>query len=146
MKKESRILFVICVISALIIISAGCTGAKPLAGGTYISDDNATHQQWMNQHKENLEKYVSNPENPLEWTLKGMACVASGGDYEGALEYYDTAIGLDPEFAHAYYEKGFSLLNLERYDEAEECLQKATELNPDYEPLADSLRNQYTGN
>lgn len=56
--------------------------------------------------------YNNNPENPLEWTLNGMACVASGGNYEESLEYYDIAIGPDPEFAFAYYEKGFSLFNL----------------------------------
>lgn len=72
-----------------------------------------------------------------------MGCVASRGNYEEPLEYYDIAIGLDPEFAFAYYEKGFSLMNLKRYDEAEECLQKAIEINPDYEPLVEGLRDHY---
>ena len=119
-------------------MAAGCTGVMaPAGGGTRISDDNLTHQQWMAQYNENPDKYQYDPENPLEWTLKGMACAASGGNDEEALEYYDTAIGLDPEFGPAYYEKGLSLMNLKRYDEAEECYQKAVELNPDFETLVE---------
>ncbi|WP_421908816.1 tetratricopeptide repeat protein [Methanolacinia petrolearia] len=128
----------VCLVASVVVMSAGCTGAMlPTGGGTRIPDDNLTHQQWYSQHEENPDKYLYNPENPFEWTLKGMACAASGGNHEGALEYYDTAIGLDPEFGFVYYEKGFSLLNLKRYDEAKECFQKAVELNPDFKPLVE---------
>ena len=128
----------VCLAFAVVVMSAGCTGVMlPAGGGTRIWEDNLTHLQWIAQYKENPDKYLYNPENPLEWTLKGMACAASGGNHEGALEHYDTAIGLDPEFGFAYYEKGFSLLNLKRYDEAKECFQKAIELNPDFKPVVE---------
>lgn len=138
MQKRWIYSFIISFVVALIVFSTGCTDSTISLGGTRIHDENVTHQQWFSQHKENPEKYKYNPENPFEWTLKGMTYVAeSGGDHEGALEYYDIAIELDPEFANAYYAKGFSLLNLKRYGEAEECFQKAIELNPEFKPLVD---------
>ncbi|WP_048150141.1 tetratricopeptide repeat protein [Methanolacinia paynteri] len=134
----------VCLAFAVVVMSAGCTGVMaPVGGGTRISDNNLTHQQWYSQHDENPDKYMHNPENPFEWTLKGMASVAWGGNHEGALEYYDTAIGLDLEFGFVYYEKGFSLLNLKRYDEAKECFQKAIELNPDFKPLVEKDLRTY---
>ena len=127
-----------------IILSAGCTDDIYLPGSTpYITDDNITHQKWMAEFQENPEKYETNPENPLEWTVKGMASVAAGGRNEEALEYYDIAIGLDSEFALAYYGKAVALFNLQRYDEAEWCLEKAVEINPQYEPIAKRVRSSF---
>ncbi|KAF1074381.1 tetratricopeptide repeat protein [Methanogenium sp. MK-MG] len=132
------------VIIAVIILSAGCIDDIYLPGSTpYITDDNVTHQKWMSEYLEDPEKFQTNPENPLEWTLKGMCSVAAGGRHEKALEYYDIAIELDSEFAFAYYEKAFSLFILKRTDEAQECLEKAVEINPQYKPLAKKLRSDF---
>ncbi|WAI01003.1 tetratricopeptide repeat protein [Methanogenium organophilum] len=137
-------LFTIGVILAAIALSAGCTDYMPSpVGGYMITDNNVTHQKWMSEYLEDPEKFKTNPENPLEWTLKGMSSVAAGGRHEEALEYYDIAIGLDPEYAFPYYEKAFSLLILQRYDEGEECLEKAVEINPQYEPLAKRIRSDF---
>lgn len=143
--NEKKFLLFIFIISIPIILSTGCIdNMPPMSEGTPVPDDNATHQEWMRQYKENPEKYLYNPENPLEWTLKGLACAASGGEHEKALEYFDTAIELDPEFAEPYYAKGVSLLNMERYDEAEEYFQKAIALNPYYKPLTEDFMHYFT--
>ena len=128
---------------AVTILSAGCTDYMPaLAGGHIITDNNVTHQKWQSEYLEDPEKFKTNPENPLEWTIKGMCIVTTHG-HEEALEYYDIAIELDSEYAFPYYEKAFSLFVLQRTDEAEECLERAVEINPQYKPLAKRIRSDF---
>ena len=142
--KAIRYLLVTGVILTLIILSAGCTDYMPALGGGYmITDNNVTHQKWQSEYLEDTEKFKTNPENPLEWTLKGMCSVAAGGRNEEALEYYDIAIGLDSEYADAYIGKAVALFNLQRFDEAEECLEKAIEINPQFEPFAKRIRSGF---
>ena len=137
-------LFIISVILATVILSAGCTDYTPaLASGHIITDNNVTHQKWQSEYLEEPEKFKTNPENPLEWTLKGMSSVAAGGRNEEALEYYDVAIGIDSEFADAYIGKAVALFNLQRYDEGEECLEKAVQINPQYEPFGKKIRSGF---
>lgn len=50
------------------------------------------------------------------------------GDYEKAIENYDKAIELNPNYETAWYGKGWTLEKLGRKDEAEHCFQKAKEL------------------
>ncbi|EHQ35191.1 tetratricopeptide repeat protein [Methanoplanus limicola] len=137
------------IIPALIFLAAflivpGCTenpGIFP--GGTHIEVDNETYLQWIEEYKENPEKYLTNPENPLEWTLKGMQSSATPFGDEEAIEYYDRAIEIDPEFPMAYCVKAESLGNLKRFNESAECLEIAVGLDSRYEPLADKLRRTY---
>jgi len=134
---------IIGIFMAVIILSAGCTDDMPSpVGGYMITDNNVTHQKWMSEFQENPEKFKTNPENSLEWTIKGM-CIATTHGHEEALEYYDVAIELDPEYAFPYYEKAFSLFVLQRTDEAEECLDMAVEINPQYKPLAKRIRSDF---
>lgn len=141
--KAIRYFLVMGVIVTLIILSAGCMDYIPaLVNNHIITDNNVTHQKWQSEYLEDREKFKKNPENPLEWTLKGMDIAATHG-HEEALEYYDIAIGLDSEYAFPYYEKAFSLFILQRTDEAEECLDKAVEINPQYEPLAKRIRSDF---
>ena len=72
--KAIRYLLVTGVILTLIILSAGCTDYMPALGGGYmITDNNVTHQKWQSEYLEDTEKFKTNPENPLEWTLKECA-------------------------------------------------------------------------
>ncbi|GAB7016258.1 hypothetical protein JCM10550A_16260 [Methanogenium cariaci] len=50
-------------------------------------------------------------ESAGEWTTKGMGSVAAGGRNEKALEYYDTAIRLDSQFADTCIGKAVALFN-----------------------------------
>jgi tetratricopeptide (TPR) repeat protein len=52
--------------------------------------------------------------------------------YQEALEAYDQAIHLDPNYAMTYNNKGTSLNRLKRYEEALAAIEQAIRLNPDY--------------
>ena len=52
----------------------------------------------------------------------------SQGLYEQALAAYDSALGIDPEDADAWYDKGETLAKLGRAAEAQSCCQFAIEL------------------
>ena len=51
--------------------------------------------------------------------------------YEEAIECFDKAIKLEPNYATGYHNKGISLEKLKRDKEAKECFNKANELKPD---------------
>ncbi|MFN2597587.1 MAG: tetratricopeptide repeat protein [Pyrinomonadaceae bacterium] len=54
------------------------------------------------------------------------------GDLERALELYDAALKLRPEFAEAHYQKGVALVSLKKFAEAEAALRRAAELKKDW--------------
>lgn len=53
------------------------------------------------------------------------------GEYELAVEHYDWAITLKPEFLEAWNSKGLALDGLNRYEEAINCYNKVIEIKPD---------------
>ena len=54
------------------------------------------------------------------------------GNFIEAIEYFDRAIELDSSIPESYYNKGFALQNLYRYDEALEQYEKALEYSPNF--------------
>jgi tetratricopeptide (TPR) repeat protein len=52
------------------------------------------------------------------------------GQYEEAIEYYDTALAIDPNHVNALYNKGVALGNLGRYQDAIEYYDKVLALEP----------------
>ncbi|UUX91123.1 tetratricopeptide repeat protein [Methanoplanus endosymbiosus] len=142
-----KIIPVLIVLVAVVIIP-GCTelsdSSVVFPGGTQICIDNETHLKWMEEFRENPEKYLTNPENPFEWTIKGMHSTATPFGDEQAIEYYNKAIEIDSEFPMAYCGKAEALGNLKRFNESVECLRKAVELDSRYEPWADKLRQRYS--
>ncbi|RMF28848.1 MAG: tetratricopeptide repeat protein, partial [Candidatus Nitrosothermus koennekii] len=52
--------------------------------------------------------------------------------YKEALEAFDKAIAIDPNFADAWNNKGVALAKLKRYEEALEAFDKALEINPKF--------------
>ena len=51
--------------------------------------------------------------------------------YNEAIEYYNKAIAIEPNYYNAWYNKGLCLHKLQRYNEAIEAYDKAIEINPD---------------
>jgi len=66
-----------------------------------------------------------------EWLNKGNE-FAERGNYKKALEAYDKAAEIDPQYVAAWHGKGFALGELKRYQEALEAYDKAAEINPQY--------------
>lgn len=53
------------------------------------------------------------------------------GNYSRAIEYYDKALAVEPNYVSALANKGLALNSLERYDEAIEDFDKALAVEPD---------------
>ncbi len=53
------------------------------------------------------------------------------GKYEEAIQCYDKAIELNPNYSLYYHKKGYALDNLGKYEEAIQCSNKATQLEAD---------------
>jgi tetratricopeptide (TPR) repeat protein len=61
------------------------------------------------------------------------------GEWQKALDLYDQALELAPEFPEAEYQKGNALVSLNRPAEAETAFRRALELRPDWTPPMSSL-------
>ena len=69
-----------------------------------------------------------NPDNPFAHELMGVSC-AESGDCRKALECFDRAIGIRPNYRF-YYNKGVALGNLGRYYDAIVSYREALAANP----------------
>jgi tetratricopeptide (TPR) repeat protein len=70
-------------------------------------------------------------DDPIRVFERGQDAHAKG-ELERAVELYDAAIKLRPEFAEAHYQKGVALVALKKLPEAEGALRRATELKKDW--------------
>ena len=64
------------------------------------------------------------------YNLKGIIADEQK-QFEKAIEAYDRAIELEPEYANIWYNKGISLYDLQRYEEAITAYDQAIELDPE---------------
>lgn len=67
-----------------------------------------------------------------QWYKEGLSKAAYDKGFEEAIRCYDKALEIDPGFSKAWFAKGVSLQNLQRYTEAIECYDNAIETNPHY--------------
>ena len=63
--------------------------------------------------------------------------------HDKAIEDYNKAIELDPEYATAYYNRGNAYAKLKKYEKAIEDYNKAIELNPEYAMAYNNRGNAY---
>lgn len=77
-------------------------------------------------------------EDPVKLFQKGQDAHEKG-DLKTALELYNKALELAPEFPEAEFQKGTALVSLERLEEAETSLRRASELRADWTPPMASL-------
>lgn len=67
-----------------------------------------------------------------EYYLMGNECITKARDPFSAIRNFDKALSLYPTFTDAWIRKGITLLDLEEYPEAAQCLNKSVELSPNY--------------
>lgn len=65
------------------------------------------------------------------------------GILDGALEYFNKGIEVEPDFATIHHNKGWFLNNLGQYTQAIKCLNQALELEPDRAVTYDNLGDAY---
>ncbi|MCF7887118.1 MAG: tetratricopeptide repeat protein [Candidatus Omnitrophica bacterium] len=67
----------------------------------------------------------------------------SGGNLDGALSFYQKAVGLDPDYAQGYNDAGVIYEMQGQLNDAEKFYQKALEVNPDFMPAHANLALLY---
>jgi tetratricopeptide (TPR) repeat protein len=79
--------------------------------------------------------YSMNPRQPISSFSMGMAFV-SRQDWPSALQAFEKAIEINPQFAPAHLNKGLTLYYMQRFQEALASLRRYTELEHDQSRLA----------
>ncbi|NLL28664.1 MAG: tetratricopeptide repeat protein [Bacteroidales bacterium] len=91
---------------------------------------------------ENCERAIEKHQG--EEALK-LVYVTCGNTYDAlketskSLDVYDEGLKLFPDFFLLHFNKGITLLNIERYDEAIICFQKSVSLNPQHASSQNAL-------
>jgi tetratricopeptide (TPR) repeat protein len=134
-----------CTVFFILFLIGGCAGVKPkpqpeAGSGQYCSGGQCVDQSIVRIYpKEQIrtgEKQVPTTFNGLtaaEWFKKAVA-LWNGKKYSNpgkAVEYLANAIGLKPDYADAYYSRGFAYYELGKYKAAVRDYDKAVSLHPD---------------
>lgn len=84
-------------------------------------------------------------ETAEDWVKKGNK-LSDQGKYNDAVQAYDKALEIDPQYAQAWNDKGLALDNLLKYNAAIECFDNAIKINPQLSAAKNNkifaLRNQ----
>jgi tetratricopeptide (TPR) repeat protein len=70
-------------------------------------------------------------ETAQEWNERGIS-LGKSGEYKEAIECFDKAIELNPNYAMAYSDRGIVYEKLKKYERAIEDYNKAIALDPNY--------------
>ena len=90
-------------------------------------------QEFVAKHTMDQAQVPTSAHNTIAGiTLKWMEAVRyeKEEDYESALNCYDEAIRIDPNYEASYNRKGLALVKLGNYKEALKCYDKALEIDP----------------
>jgi len=101
---------------------------------------------------ENLHFYLVSPQfqtkevtqDPSTLNNKGVD-LYNLGKYEEAIEWYNKAITIDPNFLKALINKGLALQNLGKYQEAIDCYDKVLVLDPKFKLAKDNKKRALRG-
>ncbi|MCK4757572.1 MAG: tetratricopeptide repeat protein, partial [Thermoplasmata archaeon] len=83
----------------------------------------------IQQDGERFLPSIDELENQMTWGNDFF----NSGNYKKAIEYYDNALKMKPNYDIAWIMKGNVLSAMERFEEAAGCFKKALEVNPDSE-------------
>ena len=106
---------------------------RAIGGGDTFKDF-----QWVELHEDwdpgiqRLLKSISPESSEAEGQLIIGETKAKQGDYEGAINNYDQALRLKPNFPIAYYHRGIAKRDLGQYSEATSDFDQALQQKPDF--------------
>jgi tetratricopeptide (TPR) repeat protein len=81
---------------------------------------------WVSEAIDEQEQAL---QSAVAWNNKG-AIYDKMGEYDKALQAYDNAIQLNPEYAEAWANKGVALYNISEYSEAIQAFNKSISIDP----------------
>ncbi|HEX8492435.1 MAG TPA: protein kinase [Pyrinomonadaceae bacterium] len=94
--------------------------------------DTLSDEDWLERQKRQAEKEAQQRRTILlaeDYFNRGYECYAAK-DYDGAIQNYDEAIELNPQYADAYNNRGAVYNDKGNYDQTIKDYNKAIELNP----------------
>ena len=94
-------------------------------------DRDEAFQDVVGEINRTIKDLLNSLKTKEEWLKEGNALLDLKGTQE-ALEAYEQAIRLDPNFANAYYNQGLALRRLKRYEEALTAFEQRIHLDPNY--------------
>mgnify|MGYP000288807598 FL=1 len=103
----------------------------------FLLYNNGRIQEAINLIKVLNESY---PNVPLLFNLLG-ACYKSLGNLDAALQMFETATNIKPDYAEAFFNQGVILKELSKLNEAIDCFQKAIAILPNYPDAHNNLGN-----
>ena len=101
--------------------------------------NNGKIEEAINTIKELNESY---PNVPLLFNLLG-ACYQSLSNFDAAMQMFQTATKLKPDYAEAYFNQGVVFKHLNKLDESIKAYKKTISLNPNYPDAHNNLGNLY---
>ena len=101
--------------------------------------NNGKIEEAINTIKELNESY---PNVPLLFNLLG-ACYQSLSNFDAAMQMFQTATKLKPDYAEAYFNQGVVFKHLSKLDESIKAYKKTIALNPNYPDAHNNLGNLY---
>ena len=108
-----------------------------------IAVDNATANTSVQSEIIDFYPIDNRTKNNIKIAHRGAYSTYSKKQYKNALEMFDRAFNLYPEgnYLHAYW-AGRSAFNLKRRDEAKAWMDRALEINPNYAPALDFIKEK----
>lgn len=89
-----------------------------------LKQENHRLKKEMREQRESLRGYAR------EYLMMGNECITQAHDAQAALANYEKALKLYPDYADAWVRKGVTLYNINRFNEAGDCFNKAVQLAP----------------
>ena len=119
------------IILSLFLMSCGCF--SPGFPGFEKNSSQFTDEIRASQsYYDNLVK--EDPLNAAAWCLRGNYYNNAFNQYDKALQSYNRSLELDPEYGYGWFSKGVTLQNMQHYDEAKVCFEKALLYDPTLGP------------
>ena len=124
---------------SIFLFSCGCIAQNP-----FQAEKNASPfiEEVRNSQSYYDNLVIADPSNAKSWCIRGNYYNDAFNQYDKALESYNRSLELDPGYGYAWFSKGITLQNMNRYNESKLCFEKSIQ----YDPTLASAIPRITGN